>query len=386
MKVALVHDYLREYGGAERVVEVLHEIYPDAPLYTSFVDWNALGDHASRFKNWDIRTSWVQKNWFVKKYHSPLRFLTPLVWESLDLRGFDVVISSSGWYMCRGVVTRPETLHISYIHHPPRNLYHYPTGRTQGILFKIYGTMINPFLRMYDFATAQRVDYLIANSEETRRRIQKFYRRDAEVIYPPATIRKTVEEGMSLTAEKKSIKSKKPGNYFLSVGRLSYAKRIDLIIQACNELRLPLKVVGTGGEEDYLKSIAGSTIEFLGGVSDEKLGDLYSEAKALIFCALQEDFGMVPVEAMSYGTAVIALKQGGVKETVIEGKTGVFFDNPEIEEIVQAINTFIATEEKMTPQLCYSQAEKFTKDVFIKNMKAFVFDKYQQHSRLSNRK
>src|SRR3989338_6446011 len=106
MKVALVHDYLREYGGAERVVEVLHELYPEAPLYTSFIDWRALGEHAHRFRNWDIRTSWVQGNWVMRRFHSALRFLTPLVWESLDLRGFDVIISSSGWFICRGVVTR----------------------------------------------------------------------------------------------------------------------------------------------------------------------------------------------------------------------------------------------------------------------------------------
>ena len=128
MKIAIVHDFLREYGGAERVVEAMHEIWPEAPLYTSFVDWKSLGDHAYRFKNWDIRTSWVQNNWFVKKFHSPLRFLAPVIWESLDVSAYDVVISSSGWFMCRGVKVKKPAVHICYIHHPPRNLYGYATG------------------------------------------------------------------------------------------------------------------------------------------------------------------------------------------------------------------------------------------------------------------
>lgn len=370
MKVALVHDYLREYGGAERVVEVLHEMYPEAPLYTSFVDWESLGEFATRFKNWDIRSSWVQHNWLVKKYHSPLRFLTPLVWESLDLRGFDVVISSSGWYICRGVVTRPETVHISYIHHPPRNLYGYPTGSpVQSFPAKVYATLINPFLRMYDFAAAQRVDYLVANSKETAARIQKFYRRDAEVIYPPVDV----------SSVKYQVSSKNKNmtrdTYFLSVGRLTYAKRVDLAIQACNEFRLPLKIVGTGKEENYLRSIAGSTIEFLGAISDTELATVYKDAKALIFSGLQEDFGMVPVEAMGQGVPVIALRQGGVVETVEEGKTGVFFDTPDIYEIVKAVKKFETM--KFDRSSIHKHAQLFSRENFKKKMKTFVEEKYR---------
>ena len=378
MKVALVHDYLREYGGAERVVEVLHEMYPDAPLYTAFVDWSSFAKapegKVELFKSMDIRTSWVQHNWLVKKYHSPLRFLTPLIWESLDLRGFDVVISSSGWYMCRGVVTGPEQLHISYIHHPPRNLYGYPTGSVaQSLLAKVYGTLINPFLRMYDFATAQRVDELVANSETTRERIKKFYRRDATVIYPP------------IQMQKSKIKNQNEKEYFLSVGRLTYAKRVDLAISTCNELKLPLKIVGTGREEGELRAISGPTIEFLGSVSDEQLAKLYKGAKALIFCALEEDFGMVPVEAMSYGVPVIALRQGGVIETVIEGTrsagsgqgTGLFFNKPEVEEVVKVVKEF--EKWRFDPEAGIKQARKFSKEVFKKSMQEFVEKSYQTH-------
>ncbi|MEK7166680.1 MAG: glycosyltransferase, partial [Patescibacteria group bacterium] len=295
MKIALVHDYLREYGGAERVVEVLHEMYPQAPLFTSFVDWNALGGFARLFRGWDIRTSWVQGNWLMKKFHSPLRLLTPLVWESFNLKEYEVIISSSGWFICRGVITHPGQVHISYIHHPPRNLYGFPTGTKSNVFMRIYATVINPFLRIYDYTTAQRVDHLVANSETTRARIMKFYRRDATVIYPPVDVSRDTK--YMKRKENVSHLTSHISPYYLSVGRLNYAKRIDLAIEACNKLKLPLKIVGTGKEEANLRLMAGNTIEFLGAVTDDELGELYAGAKALIFCALEEDFGMVPVEA-----------------------------------------------------------------------------------------
>lgn len=367
MHIAIVHDFLREYGGAERVVEAMHEIWPEAPLYTSFVDWKALGVHAGRFKNWDIRTSWVQHNWLVKKYHSPLRFLAPKIWESLDLSGYDVVISSSGWFMCRGVIVEAPAVHICYIHHPPRNLYGYATGSDLAKYWpvRVYATIINFFLRHYDFETAQRVNYFIANSYETARRVQKFYRRDSTVIYPPVDM--------------PTVKSKQKGDYFLSVGRLTYAKRVDLAIAACNKLRAPLKIVGIGKEEAYLRSIAGSTIEFIGAVSDSKLAQLYVGAKALIFSALDEDLGMVPVEAMGYGVPVIALAQGGVLETVIDGKTGVLFQQPTVESVVLAIKKFYKDYKNYNFYTeCKRQAKKFSKERFKKELKDFVEEMYKR--------
>jgi len=407
MNIALVHDYLREYGGAERVVEVLHEMWPEAPLYTSFVDWDGLGEHAYRFRNWDIRTSWVQGNWFVKKFISPLRFLAPKVWESFDLSGFDVVISSSGWFMCRGVgmkwpgpaarvsrdslqfdrdtaassplseksiqsedssrdaltrVTRKSPLHICYIHHPPRNLYGYATGSTLQKYWpvRVYAAIINFFLRQYDFETAQRVDYFIANSKETARRVSKFYRRESTVIYPPIEISNFESRSSNLNRAQ-----------FLSVGRLTYSKRIDLAIAACNKLRLPLTIVGTGKEEAYLKSLAGPTITFAGAVSDSELNRLYSSAKALIFCALDEDFGMVPVEAMAHGTPVIALGQGGVLETVVDGQTGIIFPEPTVERLIGALETFNKTKKDWS-KACAQRAETFKTARFKKELYNFV--------------
>ncbi len=378
MNIALVHDYLREYGGAERVVEVLHEIWPEAPLYTAFIDRTSLGEHASRFDGWDIRTSWVQKNIFVKKYISPLRFLAPKIWSSFDLSQYDVVLSSSGWFMCRGVALNREKekvlstkylnlstpLHISYIHHPPRNLYGYATGSDlqKYALVRAYATVVNFFLRQYDFRAAQAVDLFIANSKETARRVEKFYRRDSTLIYPPIDIPPTTDH--------------RPRTYFLSVGRLTWSKRIDLAIQACNDLNLPLKIVGVGKEDKFLRSIAGPTIEFAGGVSDEKLAELYAGAKALIFSALNEDFGMVPVEAMAHGTPVIGLAQGGVKETIVDGKTGFLFDSPDVESLKIAIHTF--QKSKISAKNCIAQAKEFSKERFKRVIQEFV-DKKTHH-------
>jgi glycosyltransferase involved in cell wall biosynthesis len=373
MKIALIHDYLREYGGAERVVEAMHEIWPEAPLYTSFVDWNSLGAHTDRFRGWDIRTSWVQDNLFVKRYHSPLRFLARRVWESLDLSGFDVVISSSGWFICRGVQVPKSAVHISYIHHPPRSLYGYATGSTleRYAAVRAYALVVNHFQRKYDFETAQKVNFFIANSHETRRRVQKFYRRDAAVIYPPVDM--SVKPDIGNTGSRVGKKQ-----YFLSVGRLSWAKRIDLAIGACNALKLPLKVVGAGREMVRLKKIAGPTVEFLGSVSDAELTGLYGGAKALIFSALDEDFGMVPVEAMTQGCPVIALAQGGVLETVVDGRTGIHFQEPSIPALTAAIDRFERSKNDWAGN-SRRQARMFSKERFRRELVAFVAQSVKAH-------
>ncbi|MBI5613436.1 glycosyltransferase [Candidatus Gottesmanbacteria bacterium] len=435
MKIALVHDYLREYGGAERVLEVMHEMWPDAPLYTSFVDWPSMREHAKRFQGWDIRTSWVQKYPFIKRWISPLRFLAPKIWKSFDFSEYDVVIFSSGWFMCRGVALNkrletgdrrldglssaevanknldpssdsnspsPSTrslresedglnfygspqssrkpLHICYIHHPPRNLYGYATGSDlQKYWFvRVYAAIVNFFLRQYDFDSAQAVDYFVANSKETARRVEKFYRRDSVVVYPPIDVSRVKSQGSS----KKSNIPHDPlthdtKNYFLSVGRLTYAKRVDLAILACNTLKLPLKIVGKGKEEEYLRSIAGPTVEFLGGVSDEKLNKLYSGARTLIFSALDEDFGMVPVEAMAHGTPVIGLSQGGVKETVVDGVTGILFDEATVSSLESAMKRFMSMKKEWSSD-CKKQADKFSKARFKKELDEYVNGMYKK--------
>lgn len=243
MKVALAHDYLREYGGAERVLEALHEIFPDAPVYTSYVNFDSLGENSKRFKGWTIIPSWFQKVPFANKLLSPGRIFAPMMFESFNLSGYDLVISSSSaTHLSKSVITKPETLHISYIHTPPRFLYGYTTSFNYKKHWwtRIGGEIINHFMRIYDFEVSQRPDILVANSKNIQKRIKKFYRRDSIVIYPPVDLS---EINLKKTKEE----------YFLVLSRLARGKGVDLIIKACKQLDLPLKIAGTGPEMDNLK-------------------------------------------------------------------------------------------------------------------------------------
>lgn len=380
MKVALVHDYIKEYGGAERVLEALHEIWPKAPVFTTVYLPQFLGPHKGRFKDWDIRTSWLQKIPFIHKLISPIRLLTPWVFEDWNFTGFDIVIvSATGAYFPNLIIRKPETLHICYCHTPPRYLYGYPTARNWQKYFwgRVLGNFFNHNLRQTDFVAAQRPDYFIANSQETRRRIGKFYRREAEVIYPPVNLASSkLASSVQLKKKQKLDASDLDARrYYLAGGRLARAKRIDLVIEACNRLKLPLKVFGRGFADygEVLRNLAGPTIEFVGEVSDEELAKLYQGAKVLIYPSEEEDFGIMPVEAMSCGTPVIALNQGGVKETVIHNKTGVLFDKPTVESLVAAIKQL--NKKTIESEDCKRQAKKFGKEKFKKEIKKFVTSK-----------
>lgn len=370
LKIALVHDFLSQYGGAERVLEVLHEMYPDAPIYTSFVDYGALGPHAKRIKKWDVRQSPFGSSWVMRRFHSPLRFLTKYVWSGFDFSEYDVVISSSAWYISKGINVMKPTIHVCYLHTPPRHLYGYQTARewTKHWPVKIYATLVNHFLRMYDFETSQRVDYFIANSHETKRRIEKFYRRQAEVIYPPVSIPKQTSNS-NIESETSAM----PNDYYLIVSRLAHAKHINIAIAACQSLGKELVIVGTGVDEERLKSAVDTTksgVTFLGEVSDEKLNDLYKNAKAFLFTAEDEEFGIAPVEAMGYGLPVIAYRSGGVQETVVEGKTGMFFDTLSPESLEETIKTF--EKKKFKKDIIVKRAKEFSKERFKKKINNFV--------------
>ncbi|MBU0619229.1 glycosyltransferase [Patescibacteria group bacterium] len=361
MKLAIVHDYLFDYGGAERVLEALHEIWPKAPVYTAFYSPQSLGSKAKHFENWDIRTTWFDRLPGKEKLVSPLRFLAPWVWGSLDLSQYDLVISSAAWFITKGFSKSKSSVEICYCHTPPRYLYGYQTSRNWRKYWpiKVYGMIVNHFLRQYDFNQAQKVDYFVANSEEIRQRIKKFYRRQAEIIYPPVQ-----------TETKTKVKSWRQGRYYLYVGKLSEAKRPDLAIQACQKLGKKLKIVGGGPWEGYLKSLKGSKVQFLGRVEDKQLWQLYQNCRAVIFPAVEEDFGIVPVEAMSWGKPVVALRSGGVKETVIEDKTGIFFNEPEVSSLVEAINQL--EKSSICSQDCCRQAKQFSQARFKKEITAFV--------------
>lgn len=367
MKVAIVHDYLREYGGAERVVEALHDIYPDAPVYVAFLDRDALGMHYARFKDWDIRETMAAKVPLMKKLFSPLRVFSAFFFEQLDLSDFDVVISSTNAYMAKAVKVSPKAVHVCYCHTPPRSLYGFSTMTDwkKNPIIRIGGELINVWMRRIDRITASRPDVMVANSEETRKRIQRFYQRDAVVIYPP----------VSLPTEERKPQA---GNYFLYVGRLAQSKHADLAVAACVALDIPLKVVGKGGGEQYLKSIASDKIEFLGAVDDESLVHLYQDAKGLIFPAEDEDFGIVPVEAQMLGLPVIAHRSGGPKETILEDKTGVFFDELTLDSLVGAIRKFEAM--KFDAKVIRNHAKQFSKEKFETKIKSLVIQTLKEKS------
>lgn len=364
MKTALVHDYLGEFGGAERVLEALSEIYPRAPIYTAFFRRGAAWE---RFKNRDIRVSWAHYiPGFSRFLYSPLRFLAPLIWSSFDFSSYDVVITSSSWYVTKGMRKGQQTVEICYCHTPPRYLYGYQTAVDwkKWWLVRVYAGIVNHFMRLYDWDASQRVDWFIANSEEVAARIKKFYRREAKVIYPP----------VELKVPRVSQVAQVPRAYYLVVSRIVGGKGLDLSVEAANKLKVPLKIAGSpagySGTYEELKKKAGPTVEFLGFVSDEELASLYAGAKAFLALARDEDFGITPVEAMAAGTPVIAFKGGGYLETVIEGKTGTFFEDYTTDGLVKAIKKF--GKMKFLTSDIREHAEKFSKERFKKEIIEFV--------------
>ncbi|MDZ4209876.1 MAG: glycosyltransferase [Candidatus Curtissbacteria bacterium] len=397
MKVALVHDFLTEYGGAERVLEALHEIYPKAPVYCAYHDPVSLGVNAKKFKNWKIITSWGTKLPFWRKLISPYRIFSKSFFEHFDLSEYDLVISSSNAYMAKAVKV-PNGVHICYCHTPPRFLYGYPTALNwrKNPLLRPVGEVINHFMRVWDFEIAQDVNFFIANSKEVQGRIKKFYRRDSEVIYPPVDIKWLTAYSLQQTA----VSGKQSASYFLVVSRLVASKNVEIAVEVCKKLKLPLKVVGGGKELVSLKKLAADitpkltdrskkvkreegTVEFLGEVSDKELVELYQNCRAVIFPASQEDFGLVPVEVMAVGKPVIANAEGGVLETVIDwpagkGKcTGVYFDPPTVGSLTLALNNFMDIEKKgyFDAKFIQKHAQKFSKERFKREIAKFVESK-----------
>ncbi len=359
-KIAIVHDYLIDFGGAERVLLALNEIYPDALIYTLIDRRKTLGHFADKFDGAKVIETWFGKIPGAQKLISPLRFLIPVIWKSVDFTDYDLIISSASWAITKGFDKKNKALEICYCHTPPRYLYGYDTSRKFsgffGKLVKIYAKIVNKSLRKYDYDRAQKVDYFIANSKEVAGRIKKFYHKDAAVIYPPV--------------ETAPVSITKKGNYFLTGGRLTAAKNFDLIIKAFNELGTPLLIYGDGPQKDYLKSLAKENVNFLGEVTDDEIGHLYAEAKAYVVAQKDEDFGITPIEAMAQGTPVIAYKGGGYLETVVEGKTGIFFNELSIKSLSSAIERFETVE--FDSVNCVNQAKKFSKERFEKEMKEFV--------------
>lgn len=357
MKVALVHDYLNQMGGAERVVLALHEIFPDAPLYTSIYDPKRV-DPA--FQKIDIRTSFMQKLPFVMKHHQPYLPLYPFAMENLDLRGYDLVLSSSSAFG-KGVITRPETLHICYCHTPMRWCWNYTEYVEREQIGKLPRKVLPLFitgLRIWDQTSALRVDHFIANSPVVAERIAKYYRRDAIVIPPPVEASRFPFDP-----------STQPEDYFLIVSRFLPYKRIDLAIAACNALRLPLVIIGSGRYEQELRKMAGPTIRFLGRLSDTEVLHYYAHCRALLLPG-EEDFGITPLEAQASGRPVIAYGAGGALTSVIDGVTGAFFD----EQTVKSLSAVLATFDyrQFDPGTIRNHALEFDKPRFHRRILQFI--------------
>ncbi len=363
MKVAITHDYLIDFGGAERVLLALHEMYPRATICVSILNKQGLGEHWDKFKDAEIKTSWFNNLPFASKIISPLRFLLPMVWKSFDLSEYDLIVDSSSWAITRGFKVRKDQVEICYCHTPPRYLYGYDTSRKwknewYGSFVSFYALLVNHFMRMYDFEASQKVDYFIANSKNVAQRIQKFYRKESTVIYPPVDI------------QVNSPAKRAKGDYYLTGGRLVAAKNFDLIIKACEETGVKLRVFGFGLMDGELRNMAGSKVEFLGNISDKDLISEYQGAKAFFAAQEDEDFGMTLVEAQAAGCPVIAYRGGGYVESVVEGKTGLFFNDLSTEDLVKTIKKFDKL--NLKSQDCVKQAKRFSKERFQKEMKEFI--------------
>jgi glycosyltransferase involved in cell wall biosynthesis len=310
MRLAIVHDYLNQYGGAERVLEVLHELFPAAPIFTSMYDPERLPLH---YRQYDIRTSFMQRLPGVSRRHQAYLPCYPVAFESFDFSGYDLVLSnSSAW--CKGVITPPETVHVCYCLTPMRWAWRYQDYVERegfGRLIRLGLPSVMTALRVWDVSSAQRVDHFLAISRAVASRIRKYYGRPAEVIYPP------VETSRFAT-------SRPPGSYYLIVSRLVPYKRVDLAVEAFGQLGLPLKIAGDGRDLAELRRRAGPNVEFLGRVTDAEVVELIQGCRAFLFPG-EEDFGIAPVEAQAAGRAVVAFGAGGALDTVVDGLTGVHF-------------------------------------------------------------
>lgn len=374
MKVALVHDYLYDFGGAEEVLVALREIYPNAPVYVTLLDKRRLGHFFEKFKNAKIVTSWFDKLPYASYLISPLRFLLPLIWKSFDFSEYDLIISSASWAITKGFKKGKKTIEICYLHTPPRSLYGYDTsriwkGKWYGVFIDIYALIVNHFLRIYDFKMAQRVDYFIANSKNVGRRIEKFYRRyDYKVIYPPINVEGILESKFEKIDEE----------FYFTGGRMIAAKNFDLIIEAFNLNGKKLKIFGGGIDEKRLRRMAKSNVEFLGRITDPEKFVLLKNCKAFLLAQRDEDSGVTAIEMQAGGRPAIAYNGGGYVEVIIDGKTGIFFDDLTVESLVDALKRF--EKMKFKSEDCINQAKKFSKERFKKEILQFVESKLKRES------
>lgn len=364
-KIAIVHDFLLTMGGAERVLSELANMYPTAPIYTLLSDPKLVSQF---FPGRIVKNSFLEKfPLWLRRRHKWLLPFYPVAAESLNLREYDTIISSSGAWT-KGIVTRLHTKHIAYIHSPMRYVWdsHEEYLETLKKKRNFFLRGILSYLRVWDFEAAQRPEALVANSLYTKRRIEKYYRRPAELVYPPLSLSGGASKPLPLH-------ERKP--YFLLVSRLTKIKRIDAVVEAFSKLGFPLYIVGSGSERKALENEAGDNIRFLGFVLDAELQVLYQEARALIFPS-EEDFGLAAAEAHSYGTPVIAFEYGGIREIVEPGVTGELFVSKTHEVISEAVLRFTQSEAKYSQSRMKEIGEQFSSEGFRAQLHTIVDKTY----------
>lgn len=361
MRIALIHDYLAQDGGAERVLKALHEIWPEAPIFVLFHDAKKI----PYFNEAVIKESWLSKMPFIRSHFQWYLPWMPHATEQYNLKNFDVIISSTSAF-AKGVIVYPHTLHISYCHTPARYLWSdthdYTAELHYNRLVKTVLPHIFHHLRLWDKMSADRVDHFIANSKTVEQRIHKYYRRTSTVIYPPVD---THTFSPSETIE----------NYFTAGGRLVPYKRLDIVIQVFNRLHIPLKIFGVGPELAKLQRLAKPHIEFLGRITDQEKAILLSKSQAFIHPQL-EDAGVTPLESLASGRPVIAYGAGGAAETIIQGETGILFPKQTWESLLDSVIHFKPT--TWNSEHIHETAQKFSTENFKHTVKQYVEDRFEE--------
>ncbi|HHL39847.1 MAG TPA: glycosyltransferase family 4 protein [Deltaproteobacteria bacterium] len=364
LRIAIVHDYLNQRGGAERVVAALHELFPRAPIYTSIVDYdNLLPELAGA----DIRPSWMQRLPGVLRHFKKYVMLYPRVFDSLMLDGYDIIVSSSSAFGKGATKADPSTFHVCYCHTPMRFVWDYESYVEREGMGPLTRAVLPRFiegLRRWDLATKDRPDRYVANSSKTRERIARFYGRHSTVIFPPVETSKFTPSAGA-------------GDYYLIVSRLNSYKSIDLAVEAFNTLGLPLKVVGDGPYAPALRAMAARNVEFPGPCGDDELARWYAGCRALVFPG-EEDFGIAPLEANAAGRPVIAFRGGGALDTVKEGVSGIFFDERTPESIADAVRRFEEGAMDVDPAAIRAHALRFDSRVFKERFLGFIEEKFEE--------
>lgn len=362
MKVAITADWMSTFGGGQRVLIQLHEMFPDAPIFTAVHDPDSL---PAAMQDWDIRPSFLQRLPFARTRYQAYLPLMPIAFEQFDLREYDLVLTTSS-ACAKGVITGPGTLNVCYCFTPCRYIWDLYHDYTRELWSRPLIAPVAHWLRVWDRLSSDRVDHFISISHEVASRVRRHYRRDSNVIYPPVDVDRIVPDGAE------------PDDFYLVVSRLVPYKRIDLAVQAATRLGRRLLVVGDGSARRKLEALAGPSVEFLGRRSDEEIAALYARCRGFLFPGF-EDFGLTPVEAQAAGRPVIAYARGGALETVVDGATGIFFEEQSVESVVAAMQQFERM--RFDPAVCRRNAERFSAQEFRSRIGEAIEDAFRQAGR-----